>query len=80
MNPDSLRATLATTLENWKRLLRSHPAHGQKVLRTLLDGPIRIGDPTDRVPWEARGDLEGLFGVWSNQVASPAGFEPALPA
>jgi hypothetical protein len=42
-------------LAEWKRLLRSRPAHGQTVLRNLLDGPILIGAPKgDAVPAEAQ--------------------------
>lgn len=73
LNADSLRAVLTAKLDDWKQLLRSRPANGQRVLRTVLDGPIRIGMATaDGVPWEARGDVGGLLGTLSYQVASPA--------
>lgn len=81
INRDNLRAELTAKLDDWKRLLRSRPTHGQRVLKTLLDGPILIGTPTSAgVPWEARGELAGVLGDRSYQLASPAGFEPALPA
>jgi site-specific DNA recombinase len=80
LDREGLRATLSEKLDDWKRLLRSRPTHGQCVLRTILDGPIVIGTPTAAgVPWEARGALFGMLGTLSQQVASPAGFEPALP-
>jgi hypothetical protein len=77
----ALSASLSEKLNDWKRLLRPRPTHGQGVLRTILDGPIAIGAPTaDGIPWEARRAMSGLLGTLSSQVASPAGFEPALPA
>jgi site-specific DNA recombinase len=81
MDRNGLRAALEAKLDDWKRLLRSRPTHGQRVLRTLLHGSIMIGTPTAAgVPWEANGDLSGVLGTLSHQLASPAGFEPALPA
>ena len=72
-------ADLAARLSDWRRLLRSRPTHGQRVLRTLLDGPILVGTPTAQgVPWEARGSLRGLLGTVYGQVASPTGFEPVF--
>jgi hypothetical protein len=37
-----LKRALEAKLDEWKRLLRSPPTHGQTVLRTVL-GPIAIG-------------------------------------
>ncbi len=63
---------LAAKLADWKRLLRSRPTHGQTVLKTLLDGPIRVGKATaEGVPWEARGSVRTLLGTLSTCLASP---------
>lgn len=76
---DGLRARLGEKLADWRRLLRSRPTHGQRVLRTLLDGPIRVGAPTaEGVPWTAQGSLRGMLGTLSYQMASPTGFEPVF--
>ena len=76
-----LRDALAARLADWKHLLRSRPMHGQTVLRMLLNGPILIGAPGDQsVTWEAQVNASGILGMLSTQLASPAGFEPALPA
>ncbi len=76
---DSLRTALAAKLADWKRLLRSRPTHGQTVLKTLLEGPILVGQATaEGVPWEARGCLRTLLGTLSHQLASPTGFEPVF--
>ncbi len=76
---EALRASLAEKLADWRRLLRSRPTHGQRVLKTLLDGPICVGVPTaEGVPWTARGSLQGMLGTLSYQMASPTGFEPVF--
>jgi hypothetical protein len=77
----AIRRALERRVREWKAVLRSQPAQGQKILRTLLDGPIRLGMPiAEGVPWEGLGELGAMLGTLSNQLASPAGFEPALPA
>ncbi len=54
-----LRGRLAERLADWRRLLWSRPTHGQRVLRTLLEGPIQVGSPTAQgVPWKAQGSLK----------------------
>ncbi len=77
---DGLRRALEAKLEEWKRLLRSRPTHGQTVLRHLLDGPITIGAPKgDSVTWEAQPDPWGVLGgILSTKLASPTGFEPVF--
>ena len=40
---EGLRVALSEKLGDRKRLVRSQPTHGQRVLRAVLDGPIRIG-------------------------------------
>jgi site-specific DNA recombinase len=76
---DALRERLAERLADWRRLLRSRPTHGQRVLRTLLEGPIQVGSPTAQgVPWKAQGSLGGLLGTLSTCMASPTGFEPVF--
>lgn len=71
---EGLRAALRARLDNWRRLLRSRPTHGHRILQTLLDGPIAIGEETPAgVPWSARGSLHALFGSLSYQMASPTG-------
>ena len=75
----TLRATLEAKLADLKRLLRSRPTHGQRVLKSILDGPIAIGEPTAAgVPWSACGSLSAMFGTLSWCVASPTGFEPVF--
>lgn len=60
---DGLRRALDERIADWKRLLRSRPTHGQRVLRTLLDGPITIGAPEgDAVTWEAQPNPWGALG------------------
>lgn len=71
---DTMRAALAAKLADWKRLLRSRPTHGQRVLKTVLEGPIAIGEPTiEGVPWRATGSMRALLGTLYLQVASPTG-------
>jgi DNA invertase Pin-like site-specific DNA recombinase len=71
----SLRATLAARLADWKALLRSRPVHGQRVLKTLLDGPITLGQRTaEGVRWEAHASINRMLETLSFCVASPAGF------
>jgi hypothetical protein len=76
-----LRAVFTSQLREWKQLLRDKPAHGQRVLRALLDGPIQIGELcAGGVHWRAVANLPNVLKTLSSSVASPAGFEPALPA
>jgi len=42
MDVAGVRRDLVAMLAEWKRLLRSQPAQGHPILRTLLKGPIRI--------------------------------------
>jgi hypothetical protein len=69
-----LKRALDAKLDEWKRLLRSRPTHGQTVLRTIL-GPITIGAPKGNyVPWKAVARPEGLLsGILSTKLASPTG-------
>ncbi len=76
-----LRRALDAKLQDWRRLLRSRPTHGQTVIRQLLDGPIQVGMASGaEVSWTASASVTRVLGTLSPKLASPAGFEPALPA
>lgn len=71
---DNLRASFEAKLRDWKTLLRDRPVHGQRVLRTLLDGPIQIHEEGgDAARWSATANARALFNTLSSRVASPAG-------
>ena len=81
--PDTreLRESFGKRLRDWKALLRGRPIQGQQVLKVLLRGQIQISAPLDDVvEWSATADMRGILATLSTRVASPAGFEPALPA
>jgi hypothetical protein len=80
-----VRSEAQRLLNEWRRLLRKHVEQGQEVPQKLIEG---------RLTFEPREDATGLYyafrgagtvtkllaGLVPQNVASPAGFEPALPA
>jgi hypothetical protein len=61
-----LRASFEAKLRDWKRLLRDRPIHGQRVLRTLLDGPIQVGERMEGgVAWSAVADPSTILDILS---------------
>ena len=73
---------------DWRSLLRRNVAEARPVVELLLGGRVVVTPRQDsprtapvfdvRVPLSQRAIFEGICGP--NGVASPAGFEPALPA
>ncbi len=80
-----LEAQLRSQFADWRSMLRQDVTEAP-VLERLLDGRITVTPRLDqntpifdvRIPTSTRALFEGIRG--SQAVASPAGFEPALPA
>ena len=83
----ALERRLRLKLDDWRELLSRDVEAGRSVLRTLLIGPLRftpvVEDRRRGYAFEGAIALDRLVaGVvhLPTNVASPAGFEPALPA
>jgi site-specific DNA recombinase len=86
LDPDAVRGELLALAADWRGVLVSAPTEVRPLLSQLLTSRVRFLPSHDH-RWEIRGQatLTGLFSrlVPSDVplgVASPAGFEPALPA
>ena len=79
-----MEATLRKRFADYRALMRRNVEEARPVLESLLNGRIVITPNEDtgmfkvRIPLTTRGIFEGICGPTG--MASPAGFEPALPA
>jgi site-specific DNA recombinase len=80
-NATTLRATLEGYLTDWRGLLRGHVHQGQQVLRRLIVGRVTFTPEAEGYyRFAGSGTVKPLLGGVIRNLASPAGFEPALPA
>ncbi len=86
VNPRVVRVELLELAQNWRRVLASEPQEARPLMSKLLVSRVRF-TPLERPQWEMRGQgtLVGLFTRLITPsvplgMASPGGFEPALPA
>lgn len=77
--------TMRARLDDWRGLLARHVPQARQILKKLLAGPVRFMPEREgiRQRWRFSGaaTLETLLAgtPFATLVASPAGFEPALP-
>jgi hypothetical protein len=81
MAAEDLRAALEQRAETWRETLRAEVEVARVLIRRLIGPILLFEEAPDYLTYEVEAKpaiLEGLASI--QDVASPAGFEPALPA
>ena len=83
LDPSTLRASIEERVRDWRSLLRKHVEQGQQLLRRLIVGRLKVTPQTDAEGryFAFKGEATWsrlLTGIWPQNMASPAGFEPAF--
>src|SRR5262249_11193809 len=73
---------LRARVDDWRGLLRRHVPQARQILRKLFPKPLLLGPDEEGFALRGQASIEKLVtGLpCANVVASPAGFEPAVPA